>query len=85
MRHHLALKAEGLGAVQAARRFGNVTLWKENSRLMWTGTFFEQLGQDLRYALRMMNANRLFTLMAVLRSPSASEPTPPVTASWTPS
>jgi len=43
----------------AQRQFGNLTLWKENSRVMWTGTFFEQLGQDLRCALRVMTANRL--------------------------
>ena len=66
MRHHLALKAEELGSAQAARRFGNVTLWKENSRAMWTGTFLEQLGQDIPYALRVWTANKLFFGLAVL-------------------
>jgi len=67
MRHHLALKAEERGSVEAAnRQFGNVTLWKENSRAMWTGRFWEQVGQDIRYGLRAMTANRLFTAMAVL-------------------
>jgi hypothetical protein len=50
MRHHLAMKAEERGSVEAAnRQFGNVTSWKEKSRAMWTGTFWEQAGQDIRY------------------------------------
>ena len=32
---------------------------------MWHWSFAEQLAQDIRYALRMMAANRLFTAMAV--------------------
>jgi macrolide transport system ATP-binding/permease protein len=67
MRHHLALKAEEQGSSEAARRqFGNVSLLKENSRSMWTWTFVEQFGQDIRYGLRAMNANRLFTAMAAV-------------------
>jgi len=67
MRHHLALKAEEQGSLTVAnRQFGNVTLWKEKSRAMWTWTFWEQLGQDIRYGWRTMNANRLFTSMAVI-------------------
>jgi predicted permease len=67
IRHHLALKAEERGSLQAAnRQFGNATLWKENSRAMWIGTFWEELGQDIRYALRAMSANKLFTLLAAL-------------------
>ncbi len=67
MRHHLALKSEEQGSVHAAhRQFGNVTLWKENSRVMWTGRFWEQLVQDVRYGLRAMKANKLFTALATL-------------------
>ena len=33
---------------------------------MWTFTFWEQFAQDVRYGLRTMAANRLFTGMAVL-------------------
>ncbi len=67
MRHHLALGAEERGSAQAAmRQFGNVTLLKERSRAMWTWTFWEQLQQDVRYGLRAMAANPLFTAMAVL-------------------
>ena len=67
MSHHLALRAEERGSPEAARRqFGNVTLLKEESRAMWTWTAFEQLTQDLRYGLRTMTANPLFTAMAAL-------------------
>src|ERR1035438_2322716 len=67
MRHHLALLAEDrqLGAM-APRQFGNVTSLQEESRSMWTFALFEQLAQDLRYALRTMAANPLFTATAVL-------------------
>jgi macrolide transport system ATP-binding/permease protein len=67
IRHHLALGAEERGSPEAARRqFGNVTLLKEESRAMWTWTFWEQLTQDIRYGLRTLAANPLFTAMAVL-------------------
>ena len=67
MRHHLALAAADRGSANAAtRQFGNVTLLKEESRAMWTWTFWEQLAQDIRYGLRAMAANPLFTAMAVL-------------------
>ena len=67
MRHHLALKAEEQGSATAAnRQFGNVTLLKEKSRSMWTWTFFEQFAQDIRYALRAMRANKMFTAMAAV-------------------
>jgi predicted permease len=53
-------------ARRAARReLGNLTLVEENTRAAWGWTIVEQLGQDLRYALRTMAASRLFTLLAV--------------------
>lgn len=58
MQHHRALAG--------AKRFGNVTRWKEESRAMWGWTFFEQLAQDLRYAWRAMGKSRAFTALAVL-------------------
>jgi macrolide transport system ATP-binding/permease protein len=58
MRHHLAMTSQ--------KQFGNVTLLKEQSRAMWTWTFWEQFGQDLRYTFRTMNSNRAFTALAVL-------------------
>ena len=67
MRHHLALVAGERGSAHAARRqFGNVTLLKEESRAMWTWTFWEQFAQDIRYGLRAMAVNPLFTAMAAL-------------------
>lgn len=57
--HHLALSGD-------ARQFGNVTLIKEDSRMMWSGRLTEQFFQDIRYGLRAMAKNRLFTAMAVL-------------------
>ena len=50
----------------AARRdLGNLTLVEENTRAMWGWTLLDQFGQDLRYAVRTMAANRLFTVLAV--------------------
>jgi predicted permease len=57
--HHAALAGD-------ARKLGNTTLIKEDSRTMWTGRLTEQLFQDLRYGLRAMAKNRLFTAMAVV-------------------
>ena len=64
MRHHLAMLEEA--GKPAPRQFGNITSLKEESRGMWTFTFLEQLAQDLRYALRSMAANPLFTAAAVV-------------------
>jgi macrolide transport system ATP-binding/permease protein len=67
IRHHLALKErDSAGTRTAQKQFGNVTLLKEDSRAMWTWTFWEQLLQDIRYAIRTMNANRAFTALAVI-------------------
>src|SRR5580700_4656369 len=67
MRHHLAMKSAAAGDSAAAHReFGNSTALQEQSRALWTWTLWEQLAQDLRYGLRMMTANPLFTAMAAL-------------------
>src|SRR5215467_6784320 len=63
MRHHLDLKAEKGGGNAP---FGNVTLLKEDSRAMWNWNLYEQIAQDVRYALRAMRANPVFTATAAL-------------------
>src|SRR5580704_8306469 len=50
----------------ARRELGNVALMREDTRSAWGWTLLEQLGQDLRYAVRTMNGNRLFSALAVL-------------------
>jgi putative ABC transport system permease protein len=71
---HLAMRAEsnrasgigGDGARYAARRqFGNYTQTKERTRELWTFVPIESFGQDIRYALRMLRRNLVFTLVAV--------------------
>jgi predicted permease len=50
----------------ALRKFGNVTLVKENTREVWSVIWLEQLVKDLRFSLRMLRKNPSFTLVAVL-------------------
>ncbi len=50
----------------ARRELGNAGLLKEETRAAWTWMWVEQLIQDLRYALRTMARNPLFTVMAAL-------------------
>jgi len=51
----------------AARRdLGNVTLLKEDVRALWSWELLEQLAQDVRYGLRGMFKNRMFTALAAL-------------------
>src|ERR1700733_3331165 len=75
MRFHLEMKARdhraaGLSADQAHRaarqRFGNTTLLKEESREARGWGAVERLGQDLKYAARMLSKNRGFTAVALL-------------------
>jgi putative ABC transport system permease protein len=75
MRFHLALDAEhdertGLSpnAAHAAalRRFGNVTYLQEETRRQTSLSLLDDVGQDLRYALRSFRRSPGFTLAATL-------------------
>jgi hypothetical protein len=48
----------------ALRDLGNVGIVREDTRAAWSWSWFEQLSQDCRYALRGMRRNPLFTAMA---------------------
>ena len=50
----------------ALRKFGNVTLLKEETRAVWSITWLEQLLQDVRFGLRMLWKSRELTVAAVL-------------------
>jgi len=63
-------EAQGLAkqeAQRAGRRdLGNIGLVQEDTRAVWGWMLFEQFVQDIRYAIRTMWANCLFTVAAVL-------------------
>ncbi|HEY1336578.1 MAG TPA: ABC transporter permease [Bryobacteraceae bacterium] len=71
LQFHLEEEAETAGlpkeeAAWAARReLGNLAIVQESTRAAWGWTLLEQLGQDLRYAVRTMLHNRAFTALAV--------------------
>jgi len=49
----------------ARRQFGNATLWQEDRRELRTLVSVEDLGRDLRYALRSLARSRAFTAVAI--------------------
>src|SRR5690242_13933671 len=50
----------------AMRAFGNSTILKEQTRDTWGWTWLEQIGRDLRYAMRTLSRTPTFTAVAVL-------------------
>src|SRR5262245_53354601 len=63
-------QAEGLTDEQARRAarhdLGNPVVVKEDARAAWSWVLVEQLAQDIRYGLRGMGKNRMFTALAAL-------------------
>ncbi|HZS47351.1 MAG TPA: ABC transporter permease, partial [Blastocatellia bacterium] len=51
---------------QSRRELGNIALVKEVTRNMSYGAIFDQILQDLRYAIRILAKNRGFTVVAIL-------------------
>jgi hypothetical protein len=67
IRAHLDLEAEEQGNANAARRsFGNVAMVQEATREVWGWGWLERLGQDARYALRLLRKNPAFSAVAVV-------------------
>src|SRR5215813_9738941 len=75
MELHLAekaaeLEADGMTAeharAEARRRFGNVGLKYEASREIWISRFVSELGQDVRFGLRMLVKRPTLTIVAVV-------------------
>jgi putative ABC transport system permease protein len=64
------LRASGAGEAEArhaARRgFGNVTRLGEDTRMLWTFRWLENLAQDLRYAARSLRKSPVLAVVVVL-------------------
>ena len=67
LRHHQTLLARD-GAAQRvdARRLGNITYYKEETRAMWSLGIIDDIAQDLRFALRVLRREIGFTAAVVV-------------------
>src|SRR5512145_2833736 len=63
-------QADGLPADEATwaarRALGNTAILREDARTLWSWILLEQVAQDVRYGLRGMAKNRMFTALAAL-------------------
>src|SRR5260370_3067889 len=50
----------------ARREFGNLSLLEEDSRNVWRWLSIENLSAEVRYGLRMLGRNPVFTVVALL-------------------
>src|SRR5262245_24138280 len=62
---HLDLEAEEAGDLGARQVFGNVTIVKEDVRAVWGWTRVEQFARDVRYGLRRIRRNPVFSVVAI--------------------
>ena len=65
MQSHLEMQAEEEGP-EARRRFGNLTLLREQSREVWGWRLLDEVARDIRFALRQLLRSPGFTAVAVL-------------------